>query len=50
MNANYFFMIAIFLLLVFIDYMLSFNVNIFVILIISVLLSLLTKYLVKRLK
>ena len=50
MNANYFFMIAIFLLLVFIDYMLSFNVNIFVILIFSVLLSLLTRYLVKRLK
>ena len=45
MNANYFFMIAIFLLLVFIDYMLSFNVNIFVILIFSVLLSLLTKIL-----
>ncbi|GAX47403.1 hypothetical protein RsY01_1003 [Lactococcus reticulitermitis] len=50
MNANYFFMIAIFLLLVFLDYMFSVNINIFIILISAVLLCLLIKSIMKRLK
>ena len=50
MNANYFFMVAIFLLLILLDHMLSFNINIFIILLSVVLLSLLIKFIGKRLK
>ncbi|XOQ35963.1 MAG: hypothetical protein ACFWTQ_00240 [Lactococcus sp.] len=50
MNANYFFMVAIFLLLILLDHMLSFNINIFIILLSAVLLSLLIKSIGKRLK